>query len=153
MHNNSAWAWQAASASARFPLTAWASLCRQGRLFRKYPIGYFHIDIAEMRTEEGKIYLLVAISWTSKLAFAELHEKATRAVAANFLKSLIAAVPYKIHTLLTDNGTRFTASVNVSMAQEIKEAPNFAKRLRTFEGSPLTNTSANAGQKIRMSSG
>ncbi|MCP1756876.1 hypothetical protein ABIF29_002652 [Bradyrhizobium elkanii] len=26
--------------------------------FKRYPIGYFHIDIAEVRTEEGKLYLL-----------------------------------------------------------------------------------------------
>ena len=29
--------------------------------FKAYPIGYFHIDIAEVRTEQGKLYLLVAI--------------------------------------------------------------------------------------------
>jgi hypothetical protein len=29
--------------------------------FKAYPIGYFHIDIAEGRTEEGKLSLLVAI--------------------------------------------------------------------------------------------
>lgn len=28
--------------------------------FKKYPIGYFHIDIAEMRTEEGKLYLFAS---------------------------------------------------------------------------------------------
>ena len=78
------------------------------KAFRKYPIGYFHIDIAEVRTEEGKLHLFVAIDRTSKFAFAELHEKATRATAANFLRALIAAVPYKIHTVLTDNGTHFT---------------------------------------------
>ena len=27
------------------------------KAFKKYPIGYFHIDIAEMRTEEGKLAL------------------------------------------------------------------------------------------------
>jgi hypothetical protein len=42
--------------------------------FKRYPIGYFHIDIAEVRTEEGRLYLFVAIDRTSKLAFAELHE-------------------------------------------------------------------------------
>jgi hypothetical protein len=31
------------------------------RKFKAYPIGYFHIDIAEVRTEEGKLYLFVAI--------------------------------------------------------------------------------------------
>ena len=30
----------------------------------KYPIGYFHIDIAEVRTEEGKLYLVMAIDRT-----------------------------------------------------------------------------------------
>ena len=76
--------------------------------FKRYPLGYFHIDIAEVRTEEGRLYLLVAIDRTSKFAFAELHEKATRRVAGDFLRALAAAVPYKIHTVLTDNGTHFT---------------------------------------------
>ena len=76
--------------------------------FKKYPIGYFHIDIAEVRTEEGKLHLFVAIDRTSKFAFAELHERATRPIAVEFLRHLIAAVPYKIHTILTDNGIQFT---------------------------------------------
>jgi transposase-like protein len=29
--------------------------------FKRYPIGYFHIDLAEVRTEQGKLDLLVAI--------------------------------------------------------------------------------------------
>ena len=78
------------------------------RKFKTYPIGYFHIDIAEVRTQEGKLYLFVAIDRTSKFAFIELHEKATRRVAADFLRALIKALPYKIHTVLTDNGTHFT---------------------------------------------
>lgn len=76
--------------------------------FKHYPIGYFHIDLAEVRTEEGRLYLFVAIDRTSKFAFVELHEKATRRLAANFLRNLAAAVPYKVHTVLTDNGTHFT---------------------------------------------
>jgi transposase InsO family protein len=84
------------------------------RKFKPYPIGYFHIDIAELRTQEGKLYLLVAIDRTSKFAFVELHEKATTWVAANFLRALIKAVPYRIHTVLTDNGTHFTTPGNKS---------------------------------------
>src|ERR671912_938565 len=76
--------------------------------FKRYPIGFFHVDIAELRTEQGKLYLLVAIDRTSKFAFVELHEKVTRRVAGNFLRALIAAVPYRVHTVLTDNGTHFT---------------------------------------------
>lgn len=75
--------------------------------FKSYPMGYFHIDISEVRTDEGKLHLFVAIDRTSKLAFAELHERATRPIAGAFLKRLIVAVPYKIHTILTDNGIQF----------------------------------------------
>ncbi|MBA8862425.1 transposase InsO family protein [Ochrobactrum anthropi] len=76
--------------------------------FKNYPIGYFHIDIAEVHTAEGRLYLFVAIDRTSKFAFAQLIEKATRRVAGNFLRALAMAIPYKIHTVLTDNGTHFT---------------------------------------------
>ena len=76
--------------------------------FAQYPIGYFHIDIAEVRTEEGKLYLFVAIDRTSKFAYAELLPKYGKMEAAQFLRNLIAAVPYKIHTILTDNGIPFT---------------------------------------------
>ena len=75
--------------------------------FKAYPIGYFHIDIAEGRTEQSKLHLFVAIDRTSKLAFAQLHEKATRQIAADFLHNLVNAVPYRIHALLTDNGVQF----------------------------------------------
>lgn len=91
--------------------------------FRQYPIGYFHLDIAELRTGEGKLHMFVAIDRTSKFAFAELHERATRRIAHDFLLRLIEAVPYKIHTVLTDNGTQFTTPGNkASAAPTIKEA-------------------------------
>jgi Integrase core domain len=76
------------------------------RKFKTYPIGYFHVDIAEVRTGD-RLYLFVAIDRTSKFAFVELHEKATMRVATDFLQALIKAVPYKIHTMLTDNGIQF----------------------------------------------
>src|ERR1700722_6439023 len=75
--------------------------------FKAYPIGYFHIDIAGVRTEEGNLYFFVAIDRTSKFAYAELHEKAKRQTAAKFLQALIKHVPYNIHTVLTDNGIQF----------------------------------------------
>src|SRR5215472_8693917 len=77
------------------------------RKFKTYPIGYFHIDIAEVRTAEGKLYLFVAIDRTSKFAFVELHDKADRPTAVRFLEALIAAVPYRLHTVLTDNAIQF----------------------------------------------
>jgi transposase-like protein len=76
--------------------------------FAKYPIGYFHIDIAVVSTKEGRLYLFVAIDRTTKFVYAELHPDQTRDRTCQFLTRLIAAVPYHIHTILTDNGIQFT---------------------------------------------
>jgi len=76
--------------------------------FKTYPLGYIHIDLAEVWTNEGKLYLFVAIDRISKFAFAELHERATPRLAADFLRRLIAHLPFHVHTVLTDNGFHFT---------------------------------------------
>ncbi len=78
------------------------------KAFGSYPIGYVHIDMAEVQTAEGKPRLFVAIDRTSKFACAELHKQAGKMVAAPFPRNLIAAVPYAIHTVLTNNGIQFT---------------------------------------------
>ena len=75
--------------------------------FKAYPIGFFHIDITEVQTAEGKLHLYVAVDRTSKFAFVQLVEKANRITASAFLEALASAVPYKIHTVLTDNGIQF----------------------------------------------
>lgn len=91
--------------------------------FKAYPIGYFHIDIAEVRTAEGKLHMFVAIDRTSKFAFVELHAKATTAISRQFLLRLIEAIPYRIHTVLTDNGIQFTTpGAGGSAVPIIKEA-------------------------------
>ena len=46
----------------------------------------------------------MAIDRTSKVAFAELHPRAKRVVAAEFLRRMLDKLPYKVHTVLTDNG-------------------------------------------------
>lgn len=62
---------------------------------RAYPIGYFHIDIAEVRTTQGKLYLTVAIERTSQFAFVQVTQKTSRVTASEFLEALIQAVLYK----------------------------------------------------------
>jgi transposase InsO family protein len=124
------------------------------RKFKTYPIGYFHIDIAEVRTAQGKLYLFVAIDRTSKFVFVALHEKADRPTAACFLEALIAAVPYRLHTVLTDNGIQFadlprnrdgwTARYRVHRFDQICRAHGIEHRL-TKPNHPWTN-----GQVERM---
>ena len=68
--------------------------------FKKYEIGYFHIDICEAHTAQGKVYLYVGVDRTCKYVYAEVHKAATAHGAAIFLKNLIFAVPYRIPQLL-----------------------------------------------------
>ena len=77
------------------------------RTFKTYPIGFFHVDIAEVQTAQGKLYLFVAIDRTSKFAVAQLVHKANTQTARAFLEALVAAVPYRVEIVLTDNGIQF----------------------------------------------
>lgn len=109
------------------------------RKFKAYPIGYFHIDIAEVRTQEGRLYLFVAIDRTSKFAFVELHHGATTRVAMDFLNALAKAVPYRIHTVLTDNGIQFA------------DLPkNRSKPTATWRGHPFDRTCRQLGIEHRL---
>jgi hypothetical protein len=51
------------------------------RKFKAYPIGYFHIDLAEIRTAQGRLYLIVAIDQTSKFASAEKVARRTPGIS------------------------------------------------------------------------
>jgi hypothetical protein len=122
--------------------------------FKNYPIGFFHIDIAEVQTAEGKLRLFVAIGRTSKFAFVKLEESANIHTAAAFLKALVEAVPYKVHTVLTDNGIQFcdlpsrrngpTARLRMHMFDRVCLENNIEHRL-TKPNHPWTN-----GQVERM---
>ena len=79
----------------------------QKKKFSAYPIGYFHLDIAQLNTKEGKLYLFVAIDRTSPFAYTEFHPSAGKRQAAEFLKKLEQLISYKIHIVLTDNGIEF----------------------------------------------
>ncbi|ABY29677.1 hypothetical protein Mext_1276 [Methylorubrum extorquens PA1] len=63
----------------------------------RYPIGDFHIDIAPVSTEEGKLSLFAAIERTSQFTFVRLVESAGKTKAAQSLRDLIAAVPDRIY--------------------------------------------------------
>src|SRR5258705_4137921 len=63
------------------------------KMFDIYPIGFFHIDVAEVRTAEGKLYLFVAIDRTSKFAVIELVEKADMQAGADDWRSRLRCGP------------------------------------------------------------
>ena len=80
-------------------------------------------------------------------ALAELHEKANRRTATDFLKAVIKAVPYKIHIQFTDlpkNRLGPTARWRVQMFDMLCQANGIEHRL-TKPNHPWTN-----GQVERM---
>ena len=55
-----------------------------GKKFKPYPIGLFHLDLAEFHSAEGKMHLHVALDRTSRFAFTQLVDKANRRTARPF---------------------------------------------------------------------
>jgi len=79
---------------------------KRGR-FTETKIGYIHIDSCELRLTEGKLHMFLAIDRVSKLTYVEFHEAADTSTGPAFLSGVVAAFPYRIHTVLTDNGVPF----------------------------------------------
>jgi transposase InsO family protein len=76
--------------------------------FKKYEIGFLHIDITQFWLEGRKWYLFVAIDRVTKMAYAEIYSQKTIENALSFLENTIGFYCYKIHRILTDNGQQFT---------------------------------------------
>jgi transposase InsO family protein len=91
---------------SRLPASAEAA-AKRGR-FAETRIGYVHVDACELRSAEGKVHLFLAIDRVTKFAYVELHARADMMTGAAFLRGVVAAFPYALHTVLTDNGVAFT---------------------------------------------
>ena len=63
--------------------------------FKKYEPGYFHVDITQVYTEKGKIYLFVAIDRTTKFCVVKVYQNQKAETAASFLRGLVKKHPIK----------------------------------------------------------
>jgi transposase InsO family protein len=79
---------------------------KRGR-FAETKIGYVHIDVCELRLSEGRLCLFLAIDRVSKFAHVAFFDPNTKLNGAAFLRGVVAAFPYRLHTVLTDNGMAF----------------------------------------------
>lgn len=81
---------------------------RQIKRFRKYAIGFLHIDTLYAPKINGKRwYVFTAIDRISKIAFIQITERKTKKMGAEFLKSVLSFYPYPVRYILTDNGLEF----------------------------------------------
>jgi transposase InsO family protein len=81
------------------------------KTFKSYEPGFIHMDVKylpQMPDETSRRYLFVAIDRATRWVHVAIKPRKTAAAAQSFLKSLHKAAPFKIHKLLTDNGSEFT---------------------------------------------
>lgn len=80
---------------------------RQIKRFRKYTIGYLHLDTVLTRINKRRWYIFTCIDRVDKLALVWLTDRKNKEAGTQFLKKVLAFYPYKIHYILTDNGGEF----------------------------------------------
>ena len=106
-----------------------------------HPIGYFRTSTS--RRFEPPRASSISLSPSTGPRSSPLSNSATSPQAcdaADFLRRLIEAVPYKVHTVLTDNGTHFTPLATrspVEIREMIAEQKPF--RAHAFEYACATN--------------
>jgi len=82
---------------------------RRIRKFRKYTIGYLHIDtLYTPKINRKRWYVFTCIDRVSKLAFVWVTDRKTKTNGAEFLEMVLGFYPYKVNYILTDNGFEFT---------------------------------------------
>ncbi len=75
--------------------------------FAETAIGYVHIDACELRLAEGELFLFLAIDRVSKFTHVAVFDANTEMNGAAFLREVVEAFPYRIHTVPTDDGMAF----------------------------------------------
>jgi transposase-like protein len=80
---------------------------RHGK-FEETTLGFVRIDSAEIKVSSGKQHMFVAIDRVTKFTHVAFFDRTTKSNAAQFLRQVLVAFPYRIHTVVTDNGMAFT---------------------------------------------
>lgn len=81
---------------------------RKIRKFRKYTIGYLHLDVLYApKINRKRWYIFTAIDRVSKVAFVWVSDRKTKEMGVHFLRKILSFYPYKVNYILTDNGFEF----------------------------------------------
>jgi transposase-like protein len=82
---------------------------REIKKFKQYPPGYLHIDCFYLPKFNGKrMYCYLAIDRATRLIFLRIYPRKNKEAAADFLVQVLGFYPFRVHTILTDNGKEFT---------------------------------------------
>ena len=83
----------------------------QVKPFKAYMPGFVHVDVKylpPMADEDQRRYLFVAIDRATRWVYVAVYATKTATNAQRFLRALTQAAPFRLQTLLTDNGKEFT---------------------------------------------
>lgn len=81
---------------------------RQIKKFRKYAMGFLHIDtLYTPKINKKRWYVFTAIDRVVKVAFIWVTDRKTKEMGAKFLEMVLEFYPYKIRYILTDNGLEY----------------------------------------------
>lgn len=98
--------------------------------FRRYGIGYLHIDLLYAPKINGKRrYIYTAIDRVAKIAFVMIGTRKDKETGARFLEEVIKFYPYPINYILTDNGFEFSYKA-LPKAKKTKKVHPFDKICR-----------------------
>ncbi|WP_133513057.1 IS481 family transposase [Candidatus Thiosymbion oneisti] len=81
------------------------------KTFKDYAPGFVHVDVKylpQMPDQDQRTDLFAAIDRATRWVYVEILKDKSATTASGFLKRLIDTAPFKITTLLTDNGKEFT---------------------------------------------
>lgn len=82
---------------------------REIKKFKQYPPGYLHIDCFYLPKIKGvRWYCYLAVDRATRFLFLRVYPRKNKEVAADFLIQALGFYPFRIHTILTDNGAEFT---------------------------------------------
>jgi transposase-like protein len=102
---------------------------RQVKKFRKYAIGYLHIDVLYApKINSKRWYIFTCIDRVSKIAFLWVTDHKTKEMGAEFLEKVLKYYPYKIHYILTDNGLEFCYKALARKTKKIHPFVQICKR-------------------------
>ena len=79
--------------------------------FKSYPPGFLHVDVKylpKMPDKPKREYLFVAIDRATRWVYAEVLANKSATSAKRFFKRVVAAAPFVVTKVLTDNGKEFT---------------------------------------------
>ena len=78
-------------------------------VFEPTSFGFVHIDLKHLPRLEGQpAYVFVAIERSTRFVHIEIVTRRDGITIARCLERFLAAFGYKVHTILTDNGSEFT---------------------------------------------